>query len=123
VKKRRPVFITLIALFQIVPVLILPPRILMAMDRWMFAIPAALFAVIGWALYTLQPMARTTTIFIQGFSSIIRLLITLAKVVPSKAAGTPADTMLLATTVLSMLLSVLILLYVDQPETQLLFES
>ena len=122
-RKRRPTAITLIALLQFVPIVILPPEAIRAIDWRVLLVPIALFGVVGWALFALQPMARTLTIFVQGLNILVRLLITLSKVVPSKAVGTPANVPLLATTVVSIVLSTFILFYVDQPETQLLFES
>jgi hypothetical protein len=54
---------------------------------------------------------------------VVRTLVTLARVVPSKAPGTPADIPLLVSSLISILLSSLIVFYIDQPEMQLLFES
>ncbi len=123
VKKRRPVLITVIAIVQIIPVLLLPPESLRFINRLFLLIPVLIFMLLGWGLLTLQPVARMLTIFLHGFSVIVRLLVTLARVVPSKKAGTPADVPLFVTSVLSIALSVLILLYVDRPDTQLLFEA
>jgi hypothetical protein len=81
------------------------------------------FAFVAWALITLRPVGRTLTIFLQGMNIVVRVLITMAKVVPSKAPGTPADVPLLITSLIAVVLSVVMLFYVDQPEMQLLFES
>lgn len=121
--KKRPAFITLIAISQIVPIFLLPPKMLLSMNRLFFVPPLIIFALLGWALFTLRPVGRTLTIFLQGFNIIVRTLISLARVVPSKAPGTPADIPLLVTSLLSIILSALILYYVDQPELQLLFEA
>jgi hypothetical protein len=124
VKKRRPGPIVLIAILQIIAVAILPPRMMPFLTRPLVAVPVvAVFAGLGWALLTFRPVGRTLTIFVQGFNILVRTLITLAKTVPSKTAGTPADRQLLVTSLVAIVLSVLILLYVDQPEMQLLFES
>jgi hypothetical protein len=122
-QKRRPVLITIIAIFQIVPILLLPPKVLLSMNLVLFAPLAVICAVLGWALLTLRPVGRTMTIFVQGFNIIVRMLITLSRVVPAKAPGIAADTFLLVTSLLSIALSALILFYVDQPEMQLLFEA
>nr|MBC7243766.1 hypothetical protein [Chloroflexota bacterium] len=122
-KKRRPVLIVVIALLQIIPILLLPPKVLLSVNRALLAVPVAIFGVLAWALLTLRPVGRMMTIFLQGFNIIVRMLITLSKVVPSKAPGTPADIPLLITSLLSIALSVLILFYIDQPEMQLLFEA
>jgi len=123
VKKRRPVLIVLIAFLQVVPILLLPPELLRSMNRVLLLIPLAIFALLGWGLFTLRPLARTMSIFLHGLSIIVRLLVTLARVVPSKQAGTPANVPLLATSALSILVSGMILYYVDKPDTQLLFEA
>jgi hypothetical protein len=117
------VWITVIALVQIVPILLIPPELLLSLNRILLAVPLALFVFLAWGLMTLQPVARMLTIFVHGFSIIVRLLVTLARVVPSKVAGTPADVTLFVTSVLSIGLSVLILYHVDKPDTQLLFEA
>lgn len=122
-KKKRPVPIVVIALLQIIPILLLPPKILQSMNRLLFIVPAVIFALLAWALLTLRPVGRLMTIFVQGFHIIVRLLITISRVVPSKAVGTPADIPLLTTSLIAIAMSALILFYVDQPEMQLLFEA
>jgi len=133
VKKRRPVLITVIAILQIIPIFLLPPKMLLPLIRafstskvimrLLFLSPVIIFAVLAWALLTFRPQGRLMTIFLQGFNIIVRLLITMSHIVPSKAPGTPVDVPLLVSSLLSVALSVLILFYVDQPEMQLLFES
>jgi F0F1-type ATP synthase assembly protein I len=123
VKKARPVLITAIALLQIIPILLLPPDLLRSINRLLLVLPVVIFALLAWGLFTLQPVARTLTIFLHGMSIIVRLLVTMARVVPSKQEGTPADVPLFVGSLLSIVLSVLILYYVDKPDTQLLFEA
>jgi len=123
VAKKRPALISIIAALQILPILLLPPKFYLSANYLLFAVPLVVFAVLAWALFTLRPAGRALTIFLQGFNIIIRTLITLAKVVPSKAPGTPADIPLLVTSLVSIVLSTFILFYVDQPEIQLLFEA
>ena len=121
--KRRPVLVVLIALLQIVPILLLPPELLLSINRVLLLIPVVLFALLGWALYTLRPVARTLTIFLQGLNIVIRVLVTMARVVPSRAEGTPADVPLFVTSLVAVVLSTLILYYIDKPDMQLLFEA
>jgi peptidoglycan/LPS O-acetylase OafA/YrhL len=123
VKKARPVLITAIAVLQIIPILILPPNVLRSINRVLLVLPLAIFAFLAWGLFTFQPVARTLTVFLHGMSITVRLLVTLARVVPSRQEGTPADVVLFVTSFLSIALSVLILYYVDKPDTQLLFEA
>lgn len=121
--KRRPVLITVIAVLQIVPVILLPPKTLQATNPLFLLPPLVIFGVLAWALLTWRPAGRTMTIFVQGLNIIVRVLIGMSHVVPSKQPGTPTDVPLLVTFLVSTILSVLILFYVDQPEMQLLFEA
>lgn len=122
-KKTRPVLITIIAVLQVVAILIVPPSLLRSVSWVFLLVLVPVFGLMAWALLTLRPLGRTLTIFLQGMNIIVRVLITLAKVVPSKAPGTPADVPLLVSSLVSVVLSSLILFYIDQPEVQLLFES
>jgi len=123
VKKRRPVLVIVIAILQILPILVLPPKVLQSANRLFLLPPVAIFALLAWGLITLRPVGRMLSIFLQGFNIIVRLPITIAKFVPSKAANTPGDYPLLVTSLISIALSALILYYLDQPEMQLLFEA
>lgn len=122
-RKKRPAPIVLVALLQIVPVIILPPNLFFTVNRLVFVPVLLVFALLAWALLTWRPAGRTLTIFVQGFNIVVRVLVTLARVVPSKVPGTAADVPLLVSSLVAISLSVIILLYVDQPEMQLLFES
>ena len=122
-KKSRPVLITIIALLQIVPILLAPPDTLRSLSPVLLLGPVVVFALLGWGLLTLQPVARMLTIFLHGFNVIVRLLVTLSQVVPSKKPGTPANVPLFVTFSASIVLSTLILYSVDKSDTQLLFEA
>lgn len=122
-KKKRPALLTAVAVLQVIAILLMPPKVYSSLNWLYLLIPVAVFAFLAWAIFTWRPLARTLTIFLQGMNIVVRVLITMARVVPSKAPGTPVDVPLLITSVASVALSVLILFYVDQPEMQLLFES
>ncbi len=122
-KKKPPILIVAIAVLQVIAVLLMPPKTLASINPLLLLVPLPVFAFIAWALITLRPIGRTLTIFVQGLNIVVRVLITMAKVVPSKAPGTPADLPLLISSLLAVILSVVMLFYVDQPEMQLLFES
>ena len=123
VKKTRPVLITIIAVLQVVAIVIAPPAFFRSVSWALFLVLVPVFGLMGWGLYKLLPLARTLTIFVQGMNIVVRTLVTLARVVPSKAPGTPADIPLLVSSLISIVLSSLIVFYIDQPEMQLLFES
>ena len=122
-KKKRPVLIIAVAVLQVIAILVMPPKAYTSISWLLLLVPLLVFAFVAWALLTLRPMGRTLTIFLQGMNIVVRVLITMAKVVPSKAPGTPADVPLLISSLVSVILSVVILFYIDQPEMQLLFES
>jgi len=123
VKKKRPILIVVVAVLQVFAVLLVPPKVLASINPLLLLAPLPVFAFVAWALITLRPVGRTLTIFVQGMNIVVRTLITMAKVVPSKVPGTPADVPLLVTSLIAVVLSVVMLFYVDQPEMQLLFES
>ena len=123
VKKKRPVLIIAVAVLQVIAILVMPPKAYTSISWLLLLVPLPVFAFVAWALLTLRPIGRTLTIFLQGMNIVVRVLITMAKVVPSKAPGTPADVPLLISSLVAVILSVVILFYVDQPEMQLLFES
>jgi hypothetical protein len=123
VKKKRPILIVVVAVLQVFAVLLVPPKVLASINPLLLLVPLPVFAFVAWALITLRPVGRTLTIFLQGMNIVVRTLITMAKVVPSKVPGTPADVPLLITSLIAAVLSVVMLFYVDQPEMQLLFES
>lgn len=122
-KKTRPVLITIVAVLQVIAILIVPPSFLRSVSWVFLLVLAPVFGLMAWALLSLRPLGRTLTIFLQGMNIIVRILITMARVVPSKVPGTPADVPLLVSSLVSILISSLILFYIDQPEMQLLFES
>ena len=122
-RKKRPLLITVIAIVQIVPILLVPPQWLLSVNRLVFVVPVVIFALLFWALMTLRPVGRLLTIFIQGFNIIVRLLLVLARAVPSKKPDTPTDIPLVVTFLLSIACSTVILYHVDKTDTQLLFES
>ncbi len=122
-KKKAPILIIAVAVLQVIAILLMPPKVLASVNPLLLLVPLPVLDLVACALITLRPVGRTLTIFLQGFNIVIRTLVTMARVVPSKTPGTPADIPLLVTSLISIALSVVILFYVDQPEMQLLFES
>ena len=118
-KKSLPWWLVFIAIFQIVPIMTFPLETLKSITPGVWAIPAALFALLGWGLLSGRRWARTSTTFIQGFSVIVRLLALLqgAVTILSKSEGTTTvHTPLIVSSLLSIALSTLILVSVDRPE-------
>ena len=118
-KKSLPWWLVFIAIFQIVPIMAFPQDTLKSITLGVWAIPAALFALLGWGLLSGRLWARTSTTFVQGFSIIGRLLALLPGAVTLLSRGestTVVNTPLIVSSLLSIALSTLILVSVDRPE-------
>lgn len=111
--------ITYIAVGQFIPFLLFP---------WRFSLSSLIFVVIllalsaflGWALWSRKPWGRMLTIFTQGFNIIIRIITFFGNVYTEESGPNWA---LLITYALSVVVSWIILSYIDKPEIQLMFES
>lgn len=124
-KKSLPSWLVFIAIFQIIPVLIFPLDVLKGLGPLAWAIPVALFALIGWGLLRGRVWAHTSAIFIQGFSVIVRLLSLLpgAVTVVNKSEGiTTTHTPMIIAALLSIALSTIILFAVEHPEITAIME-
>ena len=120
-RKRLPTNLLIIAIFQFIAALTLPPSFYAGISLPLWIILAALFALLGINLVRLKDWARVATIFVQGFNIIVRLLTLVSNAVPAGAER--ADITLIGVSILSMLLSALILYSVDQPDIQLLMQQ
>ena len=111
--------ITYIAIGQILPFLLFPWTL--TLQSLIFVlILAALCGFLGWALWSHKPWGRKLTIFVQGLNIVIRLITLFGNVYTSESGFKWA---MMITYVCSMVLSWLILSYIDKPEVQLIFES
>lgn len=119
-KSRLPTGLFLVAILQFIPPLVLPPATLKSVAPVIWAFVAALFALLGVSLLRRRAWSRTATIFLQGFSIIVRVLTLLGNVVQGRKPGNPVDVWLLGTTVVSIGLSAVILYYVDLPDIQVI---
>jgi hypothetical protein len=108
-----------VAVAQFVP-LILFPWSLSVTSLVVLVILLGLCVLLGWALMRRKWWGRTLTIFVQGLNVIVRVITLFNNVY---TAGVGFDIPLLITYVLSVIISVIILAYVDRPEVQLVFES
>ncbi len=118
-EKSRPTIVTVIAILQFIPPLILPPSVLLSTSPLLLAAPLVLFAFLGWAMLTLKPWAQTLTIFVQGFSVITRFLIMFPQASPGETTNWP----FVLTSVLSIALSTAILYVIDRPNVQVAFQA
>jgi hypothetical protein len=111
--------ITYIAVVQVIPFLLFPWDL--SLSSLIFVIIlVALSAFLGWALRSHKPWGRMLTIFTQGFNIIVRIITFFSNVYTTEGGLNWA---LLVTYVLSIVLSWIILSYIDKPEIQLVFES
>jgi hypothetical protein len=111
--------VTLVAISQFVP-LVLFPWGFSASTIVFVVVLLALSAFLGWSLLRRRRWGITLTIFVQGLNVIVRL-ITVFSNVYDVAQG--VSVALLLTYVVSAILSVLLLTYIDRPDVRLLFES
>lgn len=121
-KNRLPQGLVVVAIFQFVPLFVLPPSILKGIGIELWAIAAALFAVLGFNLLRGKSWSRVASIFVQGLSIIVHLLVVISH---ARVGGVPTgawDTWLMSTSLVSMLLSGAILYYVDLPDVQMLMQ-
>lgn len=117
-KSRLPTGLVLVAAAQFIAPLILPLGTLAGVNVVIWVAYLLVFALLGVNLLRGKGWARLATIFVQGFSIIGRLLITMSHAVVGRRPGNPLDWALVATTLVSVALSGLILYYVDRPDIQ-----
>jgi hypothetical protein len=116
-KQSRPMLVTLIAIFQFIPALMLPPDLLLSTNPLVLLVPILFFAFLGWAMLTLKKWGMTACIFVQGLNVIARLLI----VFPHAVGVEGADWAFVITSLLSIVLSSAIVYVIDQPKIHVAF--
>ena len=115
--KSRPIEVTLVAILQFIPTLLLPPALLSSVNPIVFIVPLAFFAFLGWAMLTLRRWSTTLCIFVQGLNVIARLLIMFPQAVGEESTDWP----FVVTSLLAILLSSVILYVIDKPKVQVAF--
>lgn len=118
-KSRLPTNLILIATLQFIAPLMLPPDLLKSMSPAIWGVVAFLFAALGFNLLRRRGWARLATIFVQGFSIIVRLLVLVGHARAGTDPSAPLDVWLLSSSAVSMLLSGLVLYAIDEPEIQM----
>ncbi len=121
-KTRLPLGLILIAALQFVAPLIVPPDTLKGISPAAWITIVAVFVVLGISLLRRKSWSRVATIFIQGFNIIIRILVIIPSAIQGNTPGNPLNVMILSTFAISMLLSSLILYYIDLPDVQMLMQ-
>jgi hypothetical protein len=121
-KQRLPVGLYLVAIFQIVAPLVLPPSLYAGLGPVLWGVVVALFLLLGINLVRQRAWSRTATIFVQGFNILVRLLIMVANATQRRTLGNPLNAALLSSCAISIVLSAIILYYVDLPDIQMVMQ-
>ena len=121
-KNQLPRGLIVVAIFQFIGPLMLPPATLKSISPVLWGIIVAIFALLGVNLLRRRAWSRIATIFLQGFNIIIRLLVAISHAIQGGQAGNPVDAWLVGTALASMVLSAIILYYVDLPDIQVIMQ-
>jgi len=111
-----------IAFAQILAVVVMPPDVFLSINPVIWGGVAVLFALLGWSLLRRKAWARLASIFVQGFSIIVHLLILLSNARTGRGAALAWDFPLILTSIISMALSAVVLYYIDQPDIHILMQ-
>jgi hypothetical protein len=117
-RQRLPTALVAVAILQFIPLLILPPATLRGVGPALAAVLLVLFLLLGVSLVRRRAWSSTASIFVQGFNIIIRILVMVSQGVHKGQV----DLWLLGACVLSIILSAVILYYIDQPDIQVLMQ-
>jgi hypothetical protein len=121
-KRHLPLGLVMVAVLQFVALVILPPATLQGLGPVFWVFIVVLFAILGFYLLKARAWSRVATVFIQGFNILVRILVAVGHVLQGGQPGAPVDVWLLSTFTLSIIVSVIILYYVDLPEVQVLMQ-
>ena len=121
--KKLPVGLVLVAIFQFVPIILMPVNTLKGMGPELWAAVGVPFALLGVFLLLRRGWSRVASIFVQGFNIIVRLLMGVSNVVAPEKVGTGFNVQIAITFPVAIVLSALILYYIDQPDVQLHMQS
>jgi hypothetical protein len=105
----------LVYVLQVVPMLIFPP-IVYSKGIIFLGIVLILFVMLGYGLLRGQGWALSMSIFMQGFNFIVRLLMFFPNAALPQNLGGGLDLAYIGTSLLSMALSAVFLLRLDQPD-------
>ncbi|MGI6380062.1 MAG: hypothetical protein ACOX2R_04695 [Anaerolineae bacterium] len=113
--RRLPIGLWLVALFQWIAPMIKPPSLLASAPVALWAVVALVFGLVAVNLLRRRSWSHTATVFIQGFSILVHLLVLVAGVATMGESGPVVDYAMLGTFAASMVASAAILYYVDLP--------
>jgi hypothetical protein len=113
--KRLPIGLWLVALLQWVAPMIKPPSLLAKVPLALWIAVAVIFGLVAINLLQRRFWSHTATVFLQGFSILVHLLVLVSQVATMGETAPIVDYAMLTTFVASMLVSATILYYVDLP--------
>ena len=113
--KRLPIGLWLVALLQWIAPMIKPPSLLAQVPLALWIAVAVIFGLVAFNLLRRRFWSHTATVFLQGFSILVHLLVLVSQVATMGETGPMVDYAMLTTFVASMLVSAAILYYVDLP--------
>lgn len=122
-EKPKSRVVTIVAILQFIPPLILPPSMFASLNPVLILMLAGILTVFGllaWGLFTYRGWARILTTFVLGFNVIIRLLILFPNAVRPDGE---VDVAFILTSVISIAFSAALLYSIDKPDITVLFES
>jgi len=117
--RKMPLGLVLVAVLQFVPIIVMPLGTLKTLSPVVWGAIVVLFALLAVFLLRRQAWSRVASIFVQGFNVIVRILLTLGNVVRPEETGGGFNTEFAVAMALSVILSALLLYYIDQPDIQL----
>lgn len=113
--KRLPIGLWLVALLQWVAPMIKPPTMLASIPLALWGALVVVFGLVAVNLLRRRAWSHTATVFLQGFSILVHLLVLVSQVATMGDSGPVVDYAMLATFLASMAMSAMILYYVDLP--------
>ncbi len=116
--KRLPIGLWLVALLQWMAPMIGPPALLVDVPLALWIAIAVIFGLVAINLLRRRFWSHTATVFLQGLSIVVHLLVLISQVATMSEAGPVVDYAMLTTFTASMLVSAAILYYVDLPVVQ-----
>lgn len=121
-KSKLPIPFILIAIFQFICPLIWPPFLMKGFSIFVVLFVLLIFALLGFNLLRRKAWSRIATICVQGFNIIIGILIAISHAVQGGKAGNPINWELLVPIAISLILSGIVLYYIDLPDIQVLMQ-
>jgi len=121
-KTRLPIALVIISVLQFIPILIVPPALLKGFNVATGAAIVVVFGLLGLNLLRRRSWARVATVFVQGVNVIVRLLVLVGHAVVPGETGSVLDVAMIVSMVLSMLVSAVVLYYVDLPDIQVIMQ-